>query len=320
MNKKTINICTLFILIVVEVTAQTSFHDQPRVKLLTPYEKTDGLVHYRYDSVSYEQAHTQKEFDFVRLFYNSDGYEVEAFICEPAADKKRKYPVIIYNRGGTGNYGKISESDFPDFYWLAKRGFIVIASNYRFTGENGPRDQLGGDEIADVINLHRLLPSIQQVDTANIFMMGISRGGLMTYKTISQVHVNAAAVIGGVSNYFTLAAKRPEFLDGWNDLSASENYRGLRNILPQFETNKERYLTERSPVKWADRINCPVLILHSRQDGFVTCDHAFEMALALAASGKRYQLKIYDEKSHSLPYQYFDSFEEIIYWFQKFMK
>ena len=76
----------------------------------------------------------------------------------------------------------------------------------------------------------------------------------------------------------------------------------------------------RSPVLWADEIKNPVLILHSRQDGRVTADQALLMAKALQEAGRPYQLKIYNNKSHSLPSKAFDSADEVISWFKMHMK
>lgn len=297
-----------------------SIDNLQKVKITTPYDQVSDLVRYLYDSGTYERARNQQDYEFATFTYNSDGNQVEGFLCRPVKFRLQKIPVILYNRGGTGNYGKLTEADFPNFYYLAKQGFYVVASNYRYVGSRGKDDQLGGDDVNDVVNLYKLLPRLEGVDTSNVFLMGVSRGGLMTYKTLSRVDVNAAAVIGGVANYFLLAADRPVFIEGWDDLSPNENYRGLKNILPDFERKKTSYLEERSPVLWPDKINSPLLILHSRQDGFVTSGHALEMASALHKAGKSYQLKIYDEKSHSLPYQYFDSYDEIVDWFKKFIK
>ncbi len=313
-------ICLFLLFMFTRSGVSQSLISEEQFSIFTPYEQASNLVHYMYDSISYEQARSQREFEFVRFTYESDGNQVEGFLCRPSKPATTKFPVILYNRGGTGNYGKVTEADLPNLYRLAQNGFIVLASNYRYVGARGPEDQLGGDDIKDIVSLYDLLPSIHGVDTTNVFMMGVSRGGLMTYSAMTRIRINAGAVIGGVSNYFLLSEKRPEFLNGWNDLSMEENYRGLKNVLPHFETNKVKYLTERSPVMWAEEIKSPILILHSRQDGFVTCDHALEMASALQTSKKQYQLKIYEEKSHSLPYQYFDSYVEIVDWFKKFMK
>jgi dipeptidyl aminopeptidase/acylaminoacyl peptidase len=203
---------------------------------------------------------------------------------------------------------------------LAKNGFIVVASNYRYIGKKGKYDQIAGNDVDDVINLYKQIIKLDYVDSNNVFMMGISRGGLMTYKSLSKITVNAAAVIGGVANFEDGIKKRPIFLKGWDDLSDEENYLGLENVLSNFQEKKEFYFKERNALAWADQIKTPIYLLHSRQDGRVRVTQALNMANKLQELNKKYKLKIYDKKSHSLPYSKFDSFDEIIKWFKQHLK
>lgn len=290
-----------------------------QITLSTPYTAISPLGKYRYDSLSYLEAQNQKDYIFEAFLYESDGYEVEGFACRPK-NTSQKVPVIIYNRGGTGNFGKLSEEDLPDFYWLAKQGFAVYASNYRFVGDLGPYDQSGGDEINDVLNLTELVKDLDLIDSENVFIMGVSRGGSMTYQSIREKNYNAAAVIAGVSDLYLHAEDRPIFITGWSDLEDELNYKGLENILPDFKQRKGEFFDKRSSVKWANEIDTPLLILHSRQDGLVLVENALKMAQALQVHDKEYQLKIYNQKSHGLPYSKFDSFEQITEWFKAHMK
>ncbi|MDN3205355.1 alpha/beta hydrolase family protein [Algoriphagus sediminis] len=311
----------LFCLIIgiTNVPAQSGIFNVREIKIEKTYDEISPLGKYRYDSVSYTVAKEQTAYMYETFSYKSDEFEVEGYSCKPLNSEGKKLPVIIYNRGGTGNIGKLSEEDLPDFYWLAKYGFVVFASNYRFVGELGKVDQSGGDDVNDVINLFEAVQTLDFVDSENIFMMGVSRGGMMTYQSIRQVTVKAAAVIAGVADLRLQAEKRPIFITGWSDLDEEFNYEGLQNILPEFEKNRNQHFDKRSAVVWADEIKSPVYILHSRQDGRVPVDGALNLSLKLNELGKPYKLKIYDEKSHGLPYSKFDSFEEIIAWFKSHM-
>jgi hypothetical protein len=46
--------------------------------------------------------------DYYKIRYLSNGLEVVGFIVTPRK-KSKKYPVIIYNRGGNREYGKITK-------------------------------------------------------------------------------------------------------------------------------------------------------------------------------------------------------------------
>ena len=68
---------------------------------------------------------------------------------------------------------------------------------------------------------------------------------------------------------------------------------------------------------WADPINAPVLILHSRIDKLVPVTQALRMAEALQEKGKVYALHIYDRDGHSLPQNRDDRNRKIIDWFNR---
>ena len=287
------------------------------LRLTKPYSSLSNSEKYLSDSSYYEDVRRQNDFVCSTFLYRSDTVTVEGFVYKPVQLGNKKLPVIFYNRGGTGNYGRIGEMDLVTFHKLASNGFIVFATNYRFVNDKGPFDELGGSDVNDVLKLIALARQQAYVDTANLFMLGISRGGMMTYQAIKQLHLNAAAVIAGPTNTLTDTTRQTEFLNGWHDdtTAANENYNGLQNVLPHFAENIEAYLQKRSALFWADSIQTPVLILHSAKDGFVNCSQSLQMAQQLQEAKKEYSLKVYSQKSHSLPFQYFDSYDEIISWF-----
>lgn len=319
--KNTSLLSLLFLIFFSTHSVFSQFISEPvEVKIDKPFQESSQFSKYRYDSISYEQARAQKDYVFETFTYNSDGLEVTGWLCRKKSLLGQPTPAIIYNRGGTGNIGRLSAEDLPDFYYLAKDGFTVFASDYRFVDERAQFDEIGGSDINDVVNLYQLVSSLDYVDSKNIFMMGVSRGGLMTYKSLTKIDVNAAAVFGGVADYEDLTNRRPIFLTGWSDLDEELNYKGLANVLPSFEENKEQYMAERSASAFAEEIHSPIYILHSRQDGRVPVTGALNLIAKLYELEKEFKVKIYDKKSHSLPYSKFDSFDETIEWFKNHMK
>ena len=123
-----------------------------------------------------------------RIHYKSQDHEVSGFILEPKNDNK-KLPCIIWNRGGSGDFGSIKYGNL--FYSMANfaiKGYIVIASNYSgSTGSEG-KDEFGGKDIYDVLNLYKILKGYSRADISRIGMYGWSRGGLMTYLALSKVN------------------------------------------------------------------------------------------------------------------------------------
>ena len=73
-----------------------------------------------------------------RIVYASDGLEVEGFLARPAEAADEKRPCVIFNRGGNRDFGGITPIRAAFMLGrIAKRGYVVVASNYRGNGEFG---------------------------------------------------------------------------------------------------------------------------------------------------------------------------------------
>ena len=293
---------------------------------LPAYESLDDFGRGYFPRPVYEEARTQKEFDVLEITYASDGLPVRGMLIKPKAPGTRKWPAIIFNRGGNGDLGRITDSgqpccrvntsclDVADLYLLAKAGFVVIASDYRYQGATLKRDEWGGVEVDDVVNLVPALKSLDFVDPERLYMLGLSRGGTMTYLAIKRgVPVKAAAVIGAVADVKAWVDARPEM----GLVNGNEYIDGLANIWPDYEHRADEYYRARSAVYWADQINVPVLILHSRTDRMVPVTQALRMAEALQEKGKVYALRIYERDGHPLPNNRDDRDRMIVDWFNR---
>jgi dipeptidyl aminopeptidase/acylaminoacyl peptidase len=274
----------------------------------------------------YEEARSQKDFDVLEITYSSDGLPVKGMLIKPKNPGGHKWPAIIFNRGGTGDYSRITDDGITacsqtnpfcltvvDLYQFSKAGFVVIASDYRFHGATAKRDQWGGVDVNDVLNLVPALKSLDFVDPERLYMLGISRGGTMAYVAINRgIPVKAVAVIAGPSDLKAWAEGRPDMVNG------DDTYDGFAQVWPDYEHHAIEQYRARSAVFWADRINVPLLILHSRTDKFVPVTQALRMAEALQENGRVYSLLIYEHDGHSLPLNREDRNQKIIEWFNKF--
>jgi dipeptidyl aminopeptidase/acylaminoacyl peptidase len=264
-----------------------------------------------FQPAEYEEARTQTAFDVLEIQYISGAADVHGLLVRPRNPDGRRWPAIIYNRGGTGDYGRLDDLTVVDLYFLAKAGFVVIASDYRFHGATARRDEWGGADLDDVMNLMPALRSLDFVDQDRLFMMGVSRGGTMTYLALKRgVPVRAAAIIAGASDLEALGKARPEFVDG------DETFDGWASVWPDYAHRAAEHYRERSAVEWADKIAVPILILHSRQDRLLSAEHALRMAQALQEAGRTYALHIYANDGHSLPQNRADRNRQIIEWFR----
>ena len=298
---------------------------KPRVPL-PGYESLDDFGRGYFPRAVYEEARTQTGFDVLDITYASDGLSVPGVLIRPKSPGAKKWPAIIFNRGGNGQLGSLMDNGLPcvgmntscldiaDLYQFAKAGFVVIASDYRYQGATIKRDQWGGVEVNDVLNLVPALKSLAFVDPDRLYMLGLSRGGTMTYLALKRgVPVKAAAVIGGVTDVKAWVDSRPEM----GIVSGNEYIDGFARIWPDYEHRAEEEYRARSAVYWADQINVPVLILHSRTDRMVPVTQALRIAEALQEKNKAYALHIYEHDGHPLPLNREDRNRIIIDWFNR---
>ena len=171
---------------------------------------------------------------------------------------------------------------------------------------------MGGVEVDDVLNIVPALKSLDFVDSDRLYMLGLSRGGTMAYLAIKQgIPIKAAAVIGGVTDVKAWVDARPEM----GIVNGNEYIEGFAKIWPDYEHRAEEEYRARSAVYWADEINVPILILHSRTDRMVPVSQALRMAEALQEKNKVYALHIYERDGHPLPQNREDRNRMIIDWF-----
>ena len=65
-----------------------------------------------------------------KITYLSDDLKVKGYISYPT-DKSKKYPCVIWNRGGIGNKGAIDSFTARGIYGqLASWGYVVFATQY----------------------------------------------------------------------------------------------------------------------------------------------------------------------------------------------
>lgn len=323
--KKPIKCCRVFVIMFVlfiqNASSQSlddSFYFGEHIKITTAFSEQSEFMRWYYDSLFYEQARTSQKYECVQVFYHSDTAVVEAWLYRPKImESNQKLPLIIYNRGGMGNFGNLEETNLVDFYNMAQHGYLVIATKTRFSGKMGKYDEHGGIDVNDIVTLQHVYQQLSYVDTNNIFMYGFSRGGQNTYQASLNMKLNAMVVTAGTTDWVSRINERREFVDGWTDEDSSLNYLGFAKVFPNWSTDSINILKHRSAIFWTDQITVPVLILHSRHDQKVPCYNALKMAEQLQLLNKDYSLIIYDEPSHSLPFSQFDSYEQMFLWFNK---
>ncbi|MCG7382312.1 hypothetical protein [Paenibacillus sp. ACRRY] len=78
---------------------------------------------------------------------------------------QKRWPVLIYCRGGLGNYGGVKTAWVEQF---AHKGYIVFAPSYRGNEGSEGRDEYGGHDIEDVRAAYRLVQALPYADSTRI--------------------------------------------------------------------------------------------------------------------------------------------------------
>ncbi len=262
------------------------------------------------DKVTYEAAVNDRRFEFQKLKYLSDGLKVVAYLYKPTQTNGRKLPTIIFNRPSAVR-SDIAPELIPWFHRLASEGFVILAPLLRQSDGSEGRDELGGADVNDLMNVYPLARSLEFVDTNNLFMYGASRGGMMTYQAINKAFpIKAAAVIGAFTDLKELIDSHPQ------QYSSAM----LTQIWPNYETTKTEIFRARSALSWADRLNVPLLIMHGGRDLSVNPAQSLLLAQQLQKLGRVYELVVYAEDNHDLTKNQEDRDRRAIGWFKRYIK
>ena len=181
----------------------------------------------------------------------------------------------------------------------------VLASNYRGNDGGEGQEEFGGVDVRDVLQLIEIGKQQPWWDGKNIFMLGWSRGGMMTYLALKAgAEVNAAAVGAGITDLRASIAERPEMEE-----------KVYAPLMPDYVARKEEHLTARSAVCWPEKINVPLLMLHGDADKRVGISHARTLQVKLADLGKEVRLVEFPGGGHGLMSENEKVMREINGWF-----
>lgn len=229
--------------------------------------------------------------ELAKIVYASGGLRVTGMLARP----KRSGPVpsVIYNRGGYGSSGVISARQAAtQLAAIADRGYLVVASQYRGNAGSEGRDEFGGADVADVLNLIALLDGMADADPGRIGMWGWSRGGLMTYLALARTErLRAAIAISAVADLTDYLARRTEM-----------EARVFAKLLPQDGAERAVAIDARSPIRWPERLckTTPLLVLHGSADWRVHPGQALAMASALHAAQHPLRFVLFEGADHGL--------------------
>ena len=249
-----------------------------------------------------------RSIECTNIVYLSDGLKVKALMWRPEDQGAKPLPLIVYNRGGNREFGRVST--WNGVHRLAAEGFVVLASQYRGVDGGEGQEEFGGADVHDILNLVPVAQSLGFVDMNNVFMLGWSRGGMMTFLAATQgMRVNALAVWGPLLDLVEEGKRRPAMIENvWSEL------------MPAFANRGDALLRERSAMYWPEKIYTPTLLMHGSADWRASPADTLVFAQKLQQAGKTYELVMYADDDHSLSLNKDDSYRRIATWFRKHMR
>lgn len=225
-----------------------------------------------------------------------DGGAVQAWLLPPRGldpDAKAKYPLIVQIHGGPhAMYGRAM---FHEMQVMASRGYGVLFCNPRgssgygeaFTGVT--RGAWGESDMPDVMAAVDEASRLDWVDVDRLGVTGGSYGGYLTNWIVSHdTRFKAAVTQRCVSNFHSFV--------GTSDIGFDFGIFEFDGT-PWSDAEK---LLKYSPISYVDRIETPLLIIHSEQDLRCPIEQAEQMYTALRYLGREVAFVRIPGESHEL--------------------
>jgi dipeptidyl aminopeptidase/acylaminoacyl peptidase len=283
------------------VAAATTFE----AVALPAYDSERGIG-WAASRADFDAARADSRFEMLQFTYPSDALTVGAYLYRPRSPAASKLPLIVFNRGSFVRPNGFAGEMLVMAHRYAEAGFLVIAPHYR--GSNGwaGKDELGGADLHDLMNIVPALARIPGADTTHIYLAGESRGGGMVYMALRDgFPARAAAVWGAFTDLEPLVAP------------GGPQARVVKFVWPDFEQRREEIIRTRSALRWADRIQVPVLIMHGGADEDIPLSQSQRMDAELTRLGREHEFIVFEGEQHVIGGKGAQRDAAAIEWFRK---
>lgn len=245
------------------------------------------------------------------ITYASTELRIKGWLAlPPSKESSSHYPAIVFNRGGTGQRGALTdESAMSIIGYYASWGYVCVASNYRGAGGSEGTEEWGDGDVDDAMACIPLLDSLEYVDKHRMGLVGGSRGGMLAYMMLTRSNRFRAAITFGAPTMI-------------NAISHSSYIRKtmVKHLPPN--TVEQLEAERRSAVVWADNMSktTPLLILHGTGDRRVPAEHSIALATELQRLHHPYKLILYDNADHVLAGRRAESNADIRWWLDHYVR
>ncbi|WP_415803600.1 S9 family peptidase [Marinicrinis lubricantis] len=231
------------------------------------------------------------------IYEAEDGLRVEGWSMQPSRDRsaKDRRGTMLWIHGGPHlSYGHAFHYDF--WYWVSL-GYRVVFCNPRGSsgyGQSFAREiigQWGGKDVTDVLGfLEMVLEKEGRDEEEPLYLLGGSYGGYLVNWIVGHDHRFKAAVTErSICNLYSKV--------GNSDIGFQNNPHQLGG--KDLWTDEE-HIMERSPIRYAPKVQTPVLIIHAEQDHRCPIEQAEQWFTALWRLGKDVEFIRFPGASHAL--------------------
>lgn len=257
-----------------------------------------------------KQLKKAEEFKHLKLHYSSGDSKAEAYMIRPK--KEGNHPVLILSR--SINSAKLNKE--RGMLWIspfASNDYIILSPIYKNINSFVESDKYICEDTQNFLDLFPMIKSLPYADENNIFMLGNSKGGVLTYQAIKEdiegVNIKAAAVTGAPT----------DLIQYYNDSIWGEQ-EAIKEKIGTPEENREAYVSK-SPYYWPEEINVPLLIQHGEKDTEIEVEHAVKLNRELEGQEIDHKFVTFPNGSHLLQEDsdiYRESLQNIYNWFSKY--
>jgi len=250
------------------------------------------LRRFQSEAIDLEYVSTPQAIEFP----TSNNLKAHAFYYPPrtrdfTALQDERPPLIVISHGGPTSE-TVTTLRLAVQFWTT-RGFAVVDVNYGGSSGYGReyRQRLNGQwgvvDVDDCVNAANYLVKAGLADGKRLAIRGGSAGGYTTLCALTFRNLfKAGASYYGVSDLEVLDRETHKF----------ESHYNVKLIGPYPEQRDLYY--ERSPIHFAGRISCPMIIFQGLEDKIVTPSQAELIVQALRAKGLPYAYLPFEGEQH----------------------
>ncbi|WP_339251394.1 S9 family peptidase [Sporosarcina sp. FSL W8-0480] len=251
-------------------------------------------------------------------FKGPKDWDVHGWLMKPSTfEEGEKYPLIVNIHGGP--HAMYGNTFFHEMQLFAASGYGVLYINPR--GSHGysqefvdaVRGDYGGGDYEDIMAaVDSALSDNEWIDADRLGVTGGSYGGFMTNWIVGHTNRFKAAVTQrSICNWISFF--------GVSDIGYYFSEWQIAADMKDVET-----LWKHSPLKYAENVETPLLILHSERDFRCPIEQAEQLYITLKSMGKETEFVRFPDADHNLsrtgaPNLRIERLNEMTGWFAKYL-